>query len=78
MLGEFARCLMPGGGLLLGFFEGDAVEEFPHAVAPAYFWPLEEMSVRLQNAGLTVVSTHSRAEPGVRPHAAIVARQAKP
>ncbi|GGJ38854.1 class I SAM-dependent methyltransferase [Paenarthrobacter histidinolovorans] len=78
VLGEFARCLMPGGGILLGFFEGDAVEEFPHAVAPAYFWPLEEMSVRLQNAGLIVVSTHFRADPGVRPHAAIVARQAKP
>jgi SAM-dependent methyltransferase len=70
---EFARCLKPGGRLLLGFFEADAVEEFPHAVTPAYFWPVEEMSARLERAGFAVVSAHSRTDPGVRPHAAVVA-----
>ncbi|MDI2036048.1 class I SAM-dependent methyltransferase [Paenarthrobacter nitroguajacolicus] len=73
VLAEFARCLEPGGSLLLGFFEGDAVEEFPHAVAPAYFWPVEEMSARFQGAGFAVASTHSRRDPGVRPHGAMVA-----
>ena len=73
VLAEFARCLEPGGSLLLGFFEGDAVEEFPHAVAPAYFWPVEEMTARLQEAGFTVTGTHSRRDPGARPHAAVVA-----
>ncbi|HZJ49062.1 MAG TPA: class I SAM-dependent methyltransferase, partial [Acidimicrobiia bacterium] len=32
VLREFARCIAPGGSLLLGFFEGDTVEPFPHAV----------------------------------------------
>ncbi|MFK0042058.1 class I SAM-dependent methyltransferase [Paenarthrobacter sp. NPDC090517] len=77
VLEEFARCLKPGGGLLLGFFEGPALEVFPHAVTPAYFWPVEEMSARLRKAGFTVVSTHSRVDPGTRPHAAIIARRAE-
>ena len=50
-------------------------ESFPHAVTPAYFWPVEEMSARLQEAGFSIVSTHSRADPGARPHAAIVAQR---
>ncbi|WP_394524920.1 class I SAM-dependent methyltransferase [Paenarthrobacter nicotinovorans] len=78
VLDEFARCLRPDGGLLLGFFEGVTLEVFPHAVTPAYFWPVQDMAARLQDAGFTVTSTHSRADPGVRPHAAIVARRAKP
>jgi len=73
ILDEFARCIKPGGGLLLGFFEGPTLEVFPHAVTPAYFWPVEEMSARLQKAGFTVVNTHSRVDPEARPHAAIVA-----
>ncbi|WP_159704411.1 bifunctional 2-polyprenyl-6-hydroxyphenol methylase/3-demethylubiquinol 3-O-methyltransferase UbiG [Arthrobacter sp. 18067] len=78
VLSEFVRCIEPGGSLLLGFFEGKAVEAFPHAVTPAYFWPVGEMAARLLNAGLTVVSTHSRTDPGSRPHAAIVARRKEP
>ncbi|MFE4196224.1 class I SAM-dependent methyltransferase [Paenarthrobacter sp. NPDC056912] len=75
VLGEFARCVKPDGSLLLGFFEGASVEEFPHAVAPAWFWPIAEMRTRLLGAGFEVVDTYSRADPGVRPHAAIVARR---
>lgn len=75
VLDEFARCIKPGGGLLLGFFEGPTGEQFPHAVTPAYFWPVEEMSARLQDAGFTVVSTHSRVDPGARPYAAVVAKR---
>jgi SAM-dependent methyltransferase len=78
VLSEFARCIKPGGSLLLGFFEGPAIEKFPHAVTPAYFWPVEELSARLLNAGFTVVSTHSRTDPGSRPHAAILARREEP
>ncbi len=75
VLDEFARCLKPGGSLLLGFFAGPAGESFPHAVTPAYFWSVEEMSALLQEAGFSIVSTHSRADPGARPHAAIVAKR---
>lgn len=75
VLDEFARCLKPGGSLLLSFFAGPAGESFPHAVTPAYFWSVEEITARLQDAGFTVVGTHSRVDPGVRPHAAIVAQR---
>ena len=75
VLNEFARCLAPGGSLLLGFFDGPAGESFPHAVTSAYFWSVEEMSGLLQEAGFSIVSRHSRADPGVRPHAAIVAKR---
>lgn len=76
VLGEFARCLCDGGGLLLGMFEGTQVAPFPHAVTTAYFWPIEEMSQRLVGAGFQVEATTSRVDPGARPQAAIVARRA--
>ncbi len=41
---EFARSLKPGGGLLLGFFEGPQVAPFDHAIATAYSWPLDLLS----------------------------------
>ncbi|WP_311211729.1 MULTISPECIES: class I SAM-dependent methyltransferase [unclassified Arthrobacter] len=75
VLDEFARCLTPGGSLLLGFFDGPAGEPFPHAVTSAYFWSVEELSGLLQEAGFSIVGTHSRVDPGVRPHAAIVAKR---
>lgn len=75
VLEEFARCLTPGGSLLLGFFDGPAGEPFRHTVTRAYFWSAEEMSGLLQEAGFSIVGTHSRVDPGVRPHAAIVAKR---
>ena len=73
VLEELAGKLAPGGALLLGFFEGARVEEFPHAVAPAYFWPAAGLEERLRDAGFDVVSVTRRTEAGVRPHAAISA-----
>jgi SAM-dependent methyltransferase len=75
VLARFARCLAPGGSLLLGFFTGRDREVFPHAIAPAYYWPVEEMSAALASAGFGVDETHARTDPGSRPHAAIVARR---
>ncbi|MFD2419829.1 class I SAM-dependent DNA methyltransferase [Amycolatopsis pigmentata] len=77
ILGEFARCLADGGGLLLGMFEGPRVEPFPHAVTTAYFWSIEEMSRCLADSGFRVEATESRVDPGRRPHAAIVARRVR-
>ncbi len=71
ILDEFARCLEPGGGLLIGFFEGKAEQEFPHAVAPAYFWSVESLDAVLGNAGFTVTERHQRHDHGHRPHAAL-------
>ncbi|MFB9307985.1 SAM-dependent methyltransferase [Agromyces hippuratus] len=74
-LEEFARCIRPGGSLLVGFFDGARLEPFAHKVVTAYFWPPAEMTERLEAAGFTVEEVHTRAEAGSRPHAAIVARR---
>jgi SAM-dependent methyltransferase len=75
-LRELARCIKPGGSLLVGFFEGAAGESFPHAVTTAYYWSVDELSRQLVDVGFEVLSVHSRSDPGKRPHGAIVARRA--
>lgn len=74
-LAEFARCLCPGGTVVLGFFDGPAGEVFPHAVAPAYTWSVAAMRRKLAAEGFEVAEAHVRSDPGRRPHAAIVARK---
>ncbi len=72
-LAEFARALRPGGGLVIGFFEGPVFEPFDHAITTAYRWPVDALSVLVREAGFTVTETHTRTDPGVRPHGAITA-----
>jgi len=74
-LAELARVIRPGGGLLVGFFTGERVEAFPHAVVTAYYWPVGELSRLLVAAGFRVRATSSRADPGVRLQATIVAER---
>jgi len=74
-LREFGRVLEPGGALLVGFFEGPAVEEFAHAVTTAYRWPVDALGAELSAAGFEVVESHVRTAAGQRPVAAIVARR---
>ncbi|WP_420097961.1 class I SAM-dependent methyltransferase [Corynebacterium sp.] len=61
-LGEFARCVRPGGGLLLGFFTAAEHGPFDHAVTTAYHWPLDALEKFVEDAGFTV--THSATRPG--------------
>ncbi|OII39385.1 class I SAM-dependent methyltransferase [Plantibacter sp. MMLR14_011] len=75
-LAEFARVLRPGGGLLIGCFEGPSVEAFDHAVATAYRWPIAELAERVRRAGFEVIETHTRTSLDQRPHGAILARRA--
>lgn len=72
-LAEFARALGPGGGLLIGFFEGRTFAPFDHAITTAYRWPVDALSARVQQAGFTVTDASTRSDPGVRPHGAIAA-----
>jgi ubiquinone/menaquinone biosynthesis C-methylase UbiE len=74
-LAEFARCIAPGGGLLIGFFDGSAGEPFDHAVTTAYTWSAEALAERLEHAGFTVTEARTRVDPGVRPQGVIVARR---
>lgn len=78
VLAEFARVLVPGGGLLLGFFDGEPGERFDHAVAPAYFWSAQALGRLLRDAGFVVIS-HERRERSVgetssRPHGSVTAK----
>ncbi|WP_243794289.1 class I SAM-dependent methyltransferase [Saccharopolyspora gloriosae] len=74
-LAEFARAIKPGGGLLVGFFNGPELEPFDHAVTTAYFWPIDRFSGAIEQAGFAVADRRTRADPGARPHGAIVARR---
>jgi SAM-dependent methyltransferase len=75
-LDEFARVLRPGGHLLVGFFLGDTLEPFDHAVVTAWRWPADLLAQELEAAGFDVIETHTRAAASgtPRPHGAIVAR----
>ncbi|WP_449278824.1 class I SAM-dependent methyltransferase [Leucobacter sp. GX24907] len=70
---EFVRCLRLGGGLVLGFFTGPELVAFDHAVATAYFWPIDRFAERVEAAGFTVLHSETRTDAGARPHAVIVA-----
>ncbi|WP_226965769.1 class I SAM-dependent methyltransferase [Tessaracoccus defluvii] len=72
-LAEFARCLRPGGGLAVGFFEGPDLAPFDHTVTRAYYWPLDLLCGRLATHGFTVTTKTRRRAPGVRPHGFITA-----
>jgi len=72
-LATIYRSMAPGGQLLLAFFDGDKVEEFPHAVAPAFTWPLGTMIETVRRSGFTITHQEHRHDPGHRPHAALLA-----
>jgi SAM-dependent methyltransferase len=77
VLAGFARALRPGGSLLIGVVEGPVLEPFDHQVVRAWFWPVEAMRDALAEAGFEVAETHTRTDPGARPHAAFVAERTK-
>lgn len=79
-LAELARALRPDGRLVVGFFEGPELTTFAHAMATAYFWPVDELARRVEVAGFSVEQQHARTDPGARRHGAIVAvrRRATP
>ncbi len=72
-LAEFARCVWPGGGLALGFFTNSTPGLFEHAVAPAYYWPVELLSAKVEAAGFILTHTETRSDRPARSHGAILA-----
>ena len=75
VLGQLVTGLRPGGQLLVGFFRGDRVEQFDHAIHPAWRWPMTMIKDALTAAGLVVVESQSRQDEGARPHGAVWARR---
>lgn len=79
VLTEFARVLVPGGSLLLGFFAGAPREPFDHAVTTAWYWSADVLEELLADAGLDVVFREARereaGEISARPHGALIARR---
>ncbi|MFC4125580.1 class I SAM-dependent methyltransferase [Nocardia rhizosphaerae] len=75
VLAELGRVLVPGGRLVLGFFDSDEREEkFEHKVTAAYRWPVARLSERLGAVGLTVAEYARRPGDGdVRPYAVLAA-----
>ena len=72
-LSEFARALRPGGSLLLGFFTAEHQAAFDHAIAPAYYWPVEMLVSRVEEAGFRVTHTETRVDRPARAHGALTA-----
>lgn len=74
-LAELHRVIVPGGTLVVGFFDGDRRAAFDHQVVTAYSWPVDDLSDRLSQAGFAEFERETRPgvdEPGRRPHAALV------
>jgi SAM-dependent methyltransferase len=79
VLAEFRRVLAPGGTLVAGVVDGEAVAAFDHKVVTAYRWPADEFSERLARAGFTEVERQCRpAEDGQRAVAEIAAVLRRP
>jgi SAM-dependent methyltransferase len=74
-LAEFARCIKPGGSLLIGFFDGAQREAFEHAVTTAYYWSVDALTEHVARAGFVMTDARTRTDPGVRPQGVIVAKR---
>ena len=66
--------LKPQGNLLVGFFAGDRIEKFPHAVAPAYYWPPQTLASLLERSGFSILDVEHRRIPDARDHGSISCR----
>ena len=73
-LASLRDSLQPRGSLLIGFFAGDRLEEFPHAVVPAYYWPLQDLGSLLERSGFDVLDAERRKVAGARDHGSISCR----
>ena len=73
-LAAIRRLTVPGGVLVVGMFEGDAVEPFAHKVLTAHRWPADEVSRRLVRAGFAEIDRlHRGQERERRPYLALAA-----
>lgn len=72
-LDQLRAALADDGTLLMSFFSGPALESLPHPVAPAFLWPMDQMTHALEIAGFKVLDQHWAPSA---PHAYILAKAA--
>lgn len=79
ILAEFARVLVPGGSVLVGFFDGIPREPFAHAITTAYYWDAAALGILLADAGFVVTDDERRGrapgEASRRAHGSLTARR---
>lgn len=73
IVSELARVLVPGGSLLVGFFDGDPGQPFDHTVVTAYWWSAGALGELLGEHGFVVERSGSRCKGVKRPHADLTA-----
>ena len=66
VLAQIRRIVVPGGPLVVGFFDGPVCETFDHKVISAYRWPVDKMVARLAAAGFVEVDRQQREHEGER------------
>lgn len=76
VLAELRRVAAPSAKLVVGFFAGEQITPFDHKVTTAYYWPIEELTKRLDRASFAEIERLGRSgvpKPGRRSHGAIAA-----
>lgn len=76
-LREFARALAPGAGLFVGFFAGDVLEPFDHAITTAYYWPAALLTGHVERAGFSAIEAQVRTPVGARTQGVLRAVRAR-
>lgn len=61
------------GSLLIGYFRGETLEQFEHAVTQAWYWPDSFITNTLVEIGFSILKQVHRVDPDARAHGAIIA-----
>lgn len=72
-LSDIYSALTTNGSLLIGYFRGETLQPFDHAVTQAWFWPDSFIIDLLEKVGFSILQRENREDRDARPHGAIIA-----